>query len=56
MNIVYVSREWGPATGGGIGTYIDNACKAMAVAGNRVFLLSDCLPDGRHEGLPQGVE
>lgn len=56
MNIVYVSREWGPATGGGIGTYIDNACKAMAAAGNRVFLLSDCLPDGRHEGLPQGVE
>ena len=55
MNIVYVSREWGPATGGGIGTYIDNACKAMVSAGHQVFLLSDCLADGRHERLPDGV-
>ena len=56
MNIVYVSREYGPITGGGIGTYIANACRAMLQRGHRVFLLTDCVHENHQEKLPKGLE
>src|SRR5215831_5234691 len=56
MNIVYVSREYGPVTGGGIGTYIANVCRSFAADGHRVFLLTDCLNDTNNSLLPKGVQ
>ena len=56
MNIAYICREFGPVTGGGIGTYIYNACMAMAGRGHHVFLLTDCFNDGNIHLLPKGVE
>src|SRR4051794_18280693 len=56
MNIVYVSREYGPVTGGGIGTYMANACRSFAADGHRVFLLTDCLNETNRRLLPQGVQ
>lgn len=56
MNIVYVSREYGLITGGGIGTYITNVCKAMLKRGHRVFLLTDCVNDQKRHKLPEGLE
>ncbi len=55
MNIVYVCREFGPVTGGGIGTYIYNVCMAMANRGHAVYLLTDCFHEGNMEMLPGGV-
>lgn len=56
LNIVYVCREFGPVTGGGIGTYIYNACMAMVDRGHGVFLLTDCFHDGNMELLPEGIQ
>lgn len=56
LNIVYVCREFGPVTGGGIGTYIYNACMAMAARGHGVFLLTDCFHEGNLELLPEGIQ
>ena len=55
MNIAYVSREFGPVTGGGIGTYIANACRAFAASGHRVFLVTECFADADRSLLPAGV-
>jgi glycosyltransferase involved in cell wall biosynthesis len=43
MNLAYVSREYGPITGGGIGTYVANACRAMLACGHTVYLITDCV-------------
>jgi len=56
MRIVYVCREFGPVTGGGIGTYIYNVCRAMAKRGHDVYLVTDCFNDANRHYLPQGVE
>ncbi len=56
LNIAYVCREFGPVTGGGIGTYIYNACLAMSNRGHRVFLITDCFNDNNLDLLPGGVE
>ncbi len=55
LNIVYVCREFGPVTGGGIGTYIFNVCRSMVERGHQVFLLTDCFNIGNMEMLPRGV-
>ncbi|MEQ9822798.1 MAG: glycosyltransferase [Puniceicoccaceae bacterium] len=55
MNIVYVSREFGPITGGGIGTYVANACRAMLERGHKVFLLTDCVNASNHHKLPENL-
>lgn len=55
MQIFYVSREFGPVTGGGIGTYIYNVCLAMIKRGHQVFLVTDCSnPSNRHL-FPQDI-
>jgi len=56
MNIAYICREFGPVTGGGIGTYIYNVCMAMAHRGHRVFLVTDCFDSSNLELLPDGIE
>ena len=55
MNIVYVSREYGLITGGGIGTYITNVCRAMLERGHNVFLLTDCVNEQNCHKLPEGL-
>ena len=55
MNLAYVSREFGPVTGGGIGTYIANVCRAFAAAGHRVYLVTDCFARADRSLLPTGV-
>ena len=55
MNLVYVCREFGPVTGGGIGTYIYNVCMAMAGRGHGVYLVTDCFHEENMEQLPSGV-
>ncbi len=56
MKIAYVSREFGPITGGGIGTYIANVTRHMAARGHEIYLLTDCFtPDTLHY-LPPGVK
>jgi glycosyltransferase involved in cell wall biosynthesis len=54
-NIVYVSREFGPITGGGIGTYIENVTRDMARRGHRVFLVTECFNADNAHLLPPGV-
>lgn len=56
MNIVYVSREFGPVTGGGIGTYIYNVSRAMVKRGHIVYLVTNCFNNANMHLLPQGVE
>jgi glycosyltransferase involved in cell wall biosynthesis len=56
MNIVYVSREFGPVLRRGIGTYVENACVTFARAGHGVFLLTDCMTSADKRLLPKGVE
>jgi glycosyltransferase involved in cell wall biosynthesis len=56
MNIVYVSREFGPVLRRGIGTYIENACVAFAQAGHGVFLVTDCMNSSHRNLMPKGVE
>ena len=56
MRIVYVSREFGPVTGGGIGTYIYNVCRAMVGRGHEVSLVTDCFDSTNQHFLPPGVE
>ena len=56
MNIAYICKEFGPVTGGGIGTYIYNACMAMVQQGHRVFLITDCFNSGNLHLLPGGIE
>ncbi|MDH3347368.1 MAG: glycosyltransferase [Desulfobulbaceae bacterium] len=56
LHIVYVCREFGPVTGGGIGTYIYNVCKSMVHRGHQVTLLTDCFNKDNMDALPQGVE
>jgi glycosyltransferase involved in cell wall biosynthesis len=56
MKIAYVSKEFGPVTGGGIGTYIANVCEAFATAGHQVFLVTDCMTEAGRSLLPNGVE
>ncbi|MCG8528486.1 MAG: glycosyltransferase [Opitutales bacterium] len=56
MRIVYVSREFGPITGGGIGTYISNVCRAMLERGHEVFLLTNCVNDENRHHLPDGLK
>jgi glycosyltransferase involved in cell wall biosynthesis len=55
LNIAYVCREFGPVTGGGIGTYIYNVCMAMVGRGHRVFLVTDCFNETNAHQLPQGI-
>ena len=55
MNIAYVSREFGPVTGGGIGTYVDESARCMAGRGHQVFLVTDCVDESRRHLLPPGV-
>lgn len=55
MNIVYVSREFGPITGGGIGTYIFHVTTAMAARGHRVWLLTNCGTEATRHHFPPGV-
>ncbi len=56
MNIVYVSREYGPITGGGIGTYVYHVCKTMAQQGHRVILVSDCVNAENADQLDADIE
>lgn len=56
LHIAYVCREFGPVTGGGIGTYIYNACMAMVDKGHRVFLVTDCFDEKNIGLLPEGIE
>ena len=56
MKIVYVCREFGPVTGGGIGTYIFNVSKAMANRGHQVYLVTDCINNDFIHVLPKGIE
>jgi len=55
LNIAYVCREFGPVTGGGIGTYIYNVCMAMVGKKHRVFLVTDCFDESNTHLLPPGV-
>ena len=55
LNIAYVCREFGPVTGGGIGTYVYNVCMAMVARGHRVFLVTDCFNESNAQQLPQGI-
>ena len=55
MNIVYVSREFGPVTGGGIGTYIFNVCRAMSDCGHQVYLVTDCFNQENRHFLPEDI-
>jgi glycosyltransferase involved in cell wall biosynthesis len=55
MKIVYVSREFGPITGGGIGTYIANVTRYMVQRGHQVYLITDCFNDSNLHYLPTGV-
>jgi len=56
MNIVYVSREFGPVTGGGIGTYIYNVVRAMADRGHNVYLVTDCFHQENRHFLPEKIK
>jgi glycosyltransferase involved in cell wall biosynthesis len=56
LNIVYVNREFGPITGGGIGTYIFNISQAMAERGHNVYLMTDCFNKESLHLLPKRVE
>ena len=49
MRICLVSRELAPFFGGGIGTYISHASRALAEAGHEVHILTDRHP--RLEGV-----
>lgn len=55
MNIVYVSREFGPVTGGGIGTYIFNVCRVMSGHGHQVYLVTDCFNKANMHFLPENI-
>ena len=55
MNIAYVSREFGPITGGGIGTYIYNVCRAMSEFGHQVYLVTDCFNQENRHFLPENI-
>jgi len=55
LNIAYICREFGPVTGGGIGTYVYNVCMAMVDRGHRVFLVTDCFNETNVDQLPQGI-
>ncbi|MDB9320198.1 glycosyltransferase [Nodularia spumigena] len=55
MKIAYVSREFGPITGGGIGTYIANISKYMAKRGHDVYLITDCFSESNLHYLPPNV-
>jgi len=56
MNIVYVSREFGPVTGGGIGTYIYNVVRVMADRGHKVYLVTDCFNQENRHFLPEKIK
>lgn len=56
LKIAYVCREFGPVTGGGIGTYIYHACMAMSTRGHQVFLVTDCFSNKNIDLLPDGIE
>ncbi len=56
MGIAYVCREFGPVTGGGIGTYVYNACMAMVARGHRVYLVTDCFNEENLHLLPEHIE
>lgn len=56
LHIVYVCREFGPVTGGGIGTYIYNVCKSMVKRGHKVSLVTDCFNADNMTLLPTGVD
>lgn len=56
MKIAYVCREFGPVTGGGIGTYIYHVCVAMVNRGHQIYLVTDCFTDATISLLPAGVE
>lgn len=55
MKIVYVSREFGFITGGGIGTYIANVTKYMANRGHEVYLVTDCFNESNIQYLPRNI-
>ncbi|WP_414528409.1 glycosyltransferase [Nodularia chucula] len=55
MKIAYISREFGPITGGGIGTYIANITKYMAKRGHNVYLITDCFSESNLHYLPPNV-
>jgi glycosyltransferase involved in cell wall biosynthesis len=56
LKIVFVCREFGPVTGGGIGTYIYHACLAMRARGHHVYLVTDCFRGTNRALLPAGIE
>jgi hypothetical protein len=55
MRIAYVSREFGPITGGNIGTYIYNVTRSMAHYGYEVYLITDCFSNSTIHHLPANV-
>lgn len=55
MKIAYVSREFGPITGGGIGTYIANITAYMSKRGHKVYLITDCFTESNIHYLPPNV-
>jgi len=55
MKIAYVCREYGPITGGGIGTYIGNAVHEMSQRGHEIFLVTDCVSEDNSHLVPPGV-
>ena len=55
MRLVYVSHEFGPITGGGIGTYVANITDYMAKRGHEVYLVTDCFTSENEHYLPVGV-
>ena len=56
LKIVYVCREFGPVTGGGIGTYVYNVSMAMVNRGHQIYLVTDCFSDTNLDLLPDGIE
>ncbi|MBV9019456.1 MAG: glycosyltransferase [Ktedonobacteraceae bacterium] len=55
MRIAYVSREFGPITGGNIGAYISHVTRCMARRGHEIYLVTDCFSDTTIYHLPEGV-
>lgn len=51
MRICFVSRELAPFHGGGIGTYVAQACRAFAAAGHEVHVIT-----AAHPGLERAKE
>jgi glycosyltransferase involved in cell wall biosynthesis len=55
LNIVLVSREYGPITGGGIGTYVHNVTTLLLDRGHAVTLVTDCVDSAGCNLLAKGL-